>query len=135
MFCRLVYDLLPSGEWWDTILADSDRWGARKFTIGPFTAPVWRSRCDVPSEPTSISGMSALHGLAGQGWVTDTPRMNPVQWRGMPSTCRALAAANVDRRSRDGQPFRRTLITLWTFTGFNRRTFAIWVTKRVSKLN
>ena len=35
MFCRLVYDLLPSGEWWDTIPADSDRWGARKFTIGP----------------------------------------------------------------------------------------------------
>ena len=68
-----------------------------------------RSRCDVPSEPTSISGMSALHGLAGQGWVTDTPRMNPVQWRGMPSTCRAVPAANVDRRSRDGQPFRRTL--------------------------
>ena len=24
-----------------TVLADSDRWGARKFTIGPFTAPVW----------------------------------------------------------------------------------------------
>ena len=23
---------------WDTVLADSDRWGARKFTIGPFTA-------------------------------------------------------------------------------------------------
>ena len=41
MFCRLVYDLLASGKWWDTILADSDRWGARKFTIGPFTAPVW----------------------------------------------------------------------------------------------
>ena len=53
--------------------------------------------------------MSALHGLAGQGWVTDTPRMNPVQWRGMPSTCRAVPAANVDRRSRDGQQFRRTL--------------------------
>ena len=35
------YDLLPSGEWWDTIPADIDRWGARKFTIGPFTAPVW----------------------------------------------------------------------------------------------
>ena len=35
MFCRLVYDLLASGEWWDTIPADSDRWGARKFTIGP----------------------------------------------------------------------------------------------------
>ena len=36
MFWRLVYDLLPSGEWWDTIPADSvsDRWGARKFTIG-----------------------------------------------------------------------------------------------------
>eukprot|EP00964_Phaeocystis_antarctica_P061224 scaffold36558_cov85-Phaeocystis_antarctica.AAC.3 len=35
MFSRLVYDLLPSGEWWDTIPADIDRWGARKFTIGP----------------------------------------------------------------------------------------------------
>ena len=35
MFWRLVYDLLASGEWWDTIPADSDRWGARKFTIGP----------------------------------------------------------------------------------------------------
>ena len=69
-----------------------------------------RSRCDVPSEPTSISGMSALHGLAGQGWVTDIPRMNPVQWRGMPSTFRAVPAANVDRRSRDGQEFRRTLV-------------------------
>ena len=32
-----------------------------------------------------------------------TPRMNPVQWRGMVSTCRAVAAAIVDRRSRDGQ--------------------------------
>ena len=53
--------------------------------------------------------MSALHGLAGQGWVTDTPRMNPVQWRGMPSTCRAVPAANVDRRSRDGQGRRITL--------------------------
>ena len=31
-----LYDLLASGEWWDTVLADSDRWGARKFTIGPF---------------------------------------------------------------------------------------------------
>ena len=31
--------------------------------------------------------MRALRGLAGQGWVTDTPRVNPVQWRGMPSTC------------------------------------------------
>ena len=41
MFSRLVYDLLASGEWWDTIPADSDRWGARKFTIRPFTAPVW----------------------------------------------------------------------------------------------
>ena len=41
MFSRLVYDLQASGEWWDTIPADSDRWGARKFTIGPFTAPVW----------------------------------------------------------------------------------------------
>ena len=39
MFSRLFYDLLPSGEWWDTILADSDRWGARKFTIRPSTAP------------------------------------------------------------------------------------------------
>eukprot|EP00964_Phaeocystis_antarctica_P022246 scaffold12339_cov53-Phaeocystis_antarctica.AAC.3 len=35
-----------------------------------------RSRCDVPSEPTSISGTRALHELAGQAWVTDNPRMN-----------------------------------------------------------
>ena len=34
--CYLIYfPVLASGEWWDTILADSDRWGALKFTIRP----------------------------------------------------------------------------------------------------
>ena len=31
-FLAIVYDLLPIGEWWDTIPADADRCGARKFS-------------------------------------------------------------------------------------------------------
>ena len=81
-----------------------------------------RSRCDVPSEPTSISGTRALHELAGQAWVTDNPRMNPVQWSGMASTCRAVATAIVDRRSRDGQWRRITLINTPRRAGRGTRT-------------
>ena len=71
MFCRLVYDLLPSGEWWDTILADSDRWGARKFTIGPFTAPVWSKRAgpvvsDVAGSVVLVAGRGG-DGFGGGG--------------------------------------------------------------------
>jgi len=37
----LIHWFAPAAQAWDTVLADSDRWGARKFTIGPFTAPGW----------------------------------------------------------------------------------------------
>ena len=39
MFSQLFYDLLASGEWWDTVLTDPDLWEARQFTIRPSTAP------------------------------------------------------------------------------------------------
>ena len=35
-----------------------------------------------------------MNELAGQVWVTDTPRMNPVQWSGMTSTCRARGGSD-----------------------------------------
>ena len=65
MLCRLVYDLLPSGEWWDTILADSDRWGARKFTIGPNGSrkgPMVNFRAPQRSES---AGMVSYHSPLG----------------------------------------------------------------------
>ena len=66
------------------------------------------SRCDVPSEPTSISGTRALHGQPRQTWVTDTPRMNPVQRRGM-GACGAVAGPRRSGKPRDGQPFSKNL--------------------------
>ena len=69
MFLRLIHWFAPAAWAWDTVLADSDRWGARKFTIGPsgsrkrpcigsfsgsFTSPS-------PRQPTALQGMPRSH--------------------------------------------------------------------------
>ena len=96
MFCRLVYDLLASGEWWDTILADSDRWGARKFTIGP-NGSRKRPEGEFPGAPAIRIGQDGVPRL-GRG-CKPMDRARKHGGPGLPEDFCVCAAAAMPRLS------------------------------------